>query len=248
MSADELASWDTLTVTGVTTWAPGLFTLSFDARPSFRAGQFCTVARRDDAGVCKRAYSIASAPGAPLELFVVEVEGGRLSPFLARLRPGDALRMRPKIAGLFTLDRVPSGGTLWLVATGTGLAPYVSMLREGALWERHDHVVLVHGVRTPGQLAYRSELASLAGSRPLTVVPVVSRAPEPGLLAGRVTTALEEGRLEAAAGRRFSARDSHVLLCGNPAMIDEMETRLADRGLVLHTAAHPGQVHLERYW
>jgi ferredoxin--NADP+ reductase len=248
MSADELASWTPITVTGVTTWALGLFTLTFDARPAFRPGQFCTVARSDVGGTCKRAYSIASAPGAPLELFVVEVEGGRLSPCLARLKPGDSLRMRPKIAGLFTLDRVPPGGTLWLVATGTGLAPYVAMLRDGALWARHDRVVLVHGVRTPGQLAYGDELAALSGSRPLTVVPVVSRAPGAGHVVGRVTTALVDGTLEAAAGCRLSSTDSHVLLCGNPSMIDEMEALLAERGLSLHTPAQPGQVHLERYW
>lgn len=248
MTADELASWTPITVTEVTTWDPGLFTVRFDVRPTFRAGQFCTLARVDAEGVCKRAYSIASAPGAPLELFVVEVEGGRLSPCLARFGPGDSIRMRPKIVGLFTVDRVPTGGTLWLVATGTGLAPYVSMLREGSLWARHERVVLVHGVRTPGQLAYGDELRSLAASRPLTVVPVVSRAPEPGHVAGRITTALADGTLEAAAGAALTPDDSRVLLCGNPAMIDEMEARLAERGLVLHTPSTPGHVHLERYW
>ncbi len=244
----QLADWTTLTVTGVRTWDPGLFTLTFDARPAFRAGQFCTLGWAHDDEVVKRAYSIASAPEAPLELFVVEVEGGRLSPHLAKLRPGDTIPMRPKIAGLFTLERVPEGGTLWLVATGTGIAPYLSMLRSGAVWARHERVVLVHGVRTRGQLAYREEILAMTADPRVTYVPIVSRERVPGALFGRTTTALLDGTLESAAGRALTVDDAHVLLCGNPAMIDEMERELGARGLALHTSMEPGRVHLERYW
>lgn len=243
-----LADWKPVTLSGIRWWDRGLFTLTFDERPSFKAGQFCTLAMEIDGHVVKRAYSVASAPGEPLELFVVEVEGGQLSPRLARLEPGDRVWLRPKLAGLFTLDRVPQGGTLWLVATGTGLAPYVAMLREGACFDRHAHVVVVHGVRTAGQLAYAEELSELAARRPFTYVPVLSRETVPGALTGRTTSVLLDGSLEAAAGRAITPDDAHVLLCGNPEMIDEMEARLVERGLALHTPSVPGQIHLERYW
>lgn len=244
----DLATWQEVELRAVRVWEPGLFTLAFDWAPSFRAGQFCTVGMEIGGNVVKRAYSIASAPNRPLELFVVEVEGGALTPTLARLQPGDRVHVRPKIAGLFTLERVVPGGTLWLLATGTGLAPYLSMLREGSVWDRHEHVVLVHGVRTQAQLAYREELEGLARRRPFAYVPIVSREPVSDILCGRLTACLLSGNLEQRVGHVLRPEDSHVMLCGNPDMIDEMEHLLEARGLRVHTPSEPGQIHLERYW
>jgi ferredoxin--NADP+ reductase len=135
-----------------------------------------------------------------------------------------------------------------MLATGTGLAPFRSMLRSGACFERHDHVVIVHGVRSLGHLAYADELREHVPSGKVTYVPVVSRERGEGVLAGRVTTALVDGSLEAAVGRLLTPDDAHALLCGNPDMIDEMEARLVERGFTLHTPSTHGRLHLERYW
>lgn len=234
-------------------WAPGLFSLTLDAIVPLRAGQFVTVGVAPDGDrTTRRAYSVASAPGEPLELLVVEVDGGAVSPLLGATRPGDVLYVSERGKGLFTLDGVPAGRELWMVATGTGFAPFRAMLREGSPLRDHPAIVVAVGVRRADQLAYLDELEALAAAQPpgrLRIVPLCTRtAPPPGGLPGRVTERLDDGALEAAAGLPITADRSHVLLCGNPEMIEGMTARLSARGLARHLPRAPGQITTERYW
>jgi ferredoxin/flavodoxin---NADP+ reductase len=234
-------------------WSRGLFSLTFDLAVPIRAGQFVTVGTVPDGDRhTRRAYSVASAPGEPTELLVVEVDDGRVSPLLSAARPGDTLYVSERGKGLFTLDAVPPGRELWLIATGTGLAPFRSMLRDGAALGAHPTIVLAYGVRHPEQLAYLGELRALAAALPpgkLRIVPLCTRAePPPGGLPGRVTERLDDGTLEAEAGLTLDPARSHALLCGNPEMIDAMLERLAARGMARHTPRAPGHVTTERYW
>ncbi len=238
------------TITHRVDWDEGLFTLTLDRAADFRAGQFLTLSRDPDGGRhARRAYSIASAPGAPLEFFIVEVEDGQVSPGLRALQPGDPLWTTTRGKGLFTLDDVPPGRELWMVATGTGLAPYLSMIREGSVFQAHERVILAYGARHRSHLAYLDELAAHADRQPLTVLTLTSREPAgDGHLAGRVTARFEDGALEDAAGARVAPDRSHVLLCGNPAMIADMMALLEARGLTRHTRRSPGHVTTEKYW
>ncbi len=231
-------------------WSPGLVTVRVRADvETFVPGQFFQLGLDLNGDRVRRSYSAASAPGEPLEFYLTEVPGGVLTPSLFRLRQGQELWVERTPHGFFTLDYVPKTKRLWLVATGTGLGPYISMLRHARTWEHAEEVVLVHGVRTLSELAYREELEGLTKSRPLRYVPLVSReAVTRGELPGRITTALERGTLEEAARARLSPEDSHVLLCGNPDMIAEMQTLLAARGLEKHRVRKPGHVTLEKYW
>lgn len=234
-----------------TQWAPGLVTLRVEAAVApHRAGQFRNLALEVGGERVKRAYSMASAPGAPLELLLNRVADGVLSPVLTELPVGASLWVDPTPQGFFTLDYVPRARDLWLVATGTGLAPFVALWREGELWRRFERVVVVHGVRTAAELAYRDELSALVQARPgqLSQVSITSREDVSGLLHGRVTTALVDGSLERRAGVCLDPAYSHVLLCGNPAMIDELSTLLAARDLVKHRVRRPGHVSFEKYW
>ena len=233
-------------------WAPGLSTLVVDATVEpFAPGQFENLAHEVGGEIQRRTYSIASPPGAPLSFLVTEVAGGVLTPRLMRLGPGDPLLVEPKPQGFFTLQWVPKAPELWLVATGTGLGPFLSLLGSAEPWERFERVVLVHGVREARQLAHRDELLALAEAHRdrFRFVPALSReAGGSGLLAGRVTTLLTDGGLERAAETRISAERSHVMLCGNPAMIDEMMTLLGKRGLRKHRVRTPGHITVEKYW
>lgn len=233
-------------------WAPGLFSLVLDAEVPMTAGQFVTVGTLPEGDRhSRRAYSAASAPGEPLELLVVEVEDGRVSPMLAGTQPGDTLYVSDRGKGLFTTEGLPEDRELWLIATGTGLAPYLSMLREGQILRSFPKIVLAYGVREPEHLAYLDELVALEQSHPeiLTVVPLCSRTdPPPSGLRGRVTSRLLDGTLEHRAGASITAEASHVLLCGNPTMIDEMVRLLMARGLERHSRRVPGQITTERYW
>jgi ferredoxin/flavodoxin---NADP+ reductase len=194
-----------------------------------------------------RSYSLASAPGEKLEVLLARVGEGALTPALFDLREGSKVVLDPKPQGFFTFDYVPAHRELWLLATGTGLGPFLSMLRSGEAFARAERVILVHGARGPSELAHRPELEALAGAR-FRYVPVLSREFEAGHLQGRVTQALASGQLEAAAQTPISAETAHVMLCGNPAMIDEAIALLGERGLRRHRQRSPGQITTEKYW
>lgn len=232
-----------------TEWAPGLITLRLGVEPSFEAGQFFNLALYLDGEFTRRAYSAASAPGEPLEFFIAEVNDGEFSPALFALGEGQHVWVEDKPQGFFTLRYVPDATDLWLVATGTGLGPFIAMLRSGQVWERFRRVVVVHGVRDTAQLAYRAELAAWSEQRALGVVTCLSRAAAaPPLLHGRVTQALANGSLEAAAGISISPEHSHIMLCGNPEMVAEMSALLHERGLSKHRQRKPGHITTEKYW
>lgn len=233
-------------------WAPGLVTLSVDAPiEPFAPGQFVNLGLELGGQVVRRSYSLASAPSGMPEFYLTALESGELSPALLRLELGASVLLDPRPQGFFTLKWVPDAAELWMVATGTGLAPFVSMLRSDEVWQRFERIVLVHGVRQRLHLAYADELAELAtahGGR-LLRVPVVSREPgAPGVVEGRIPDALHDGRLEVHAGLALSPERSHLMLCGNPGMIDDVMRVLEPRGLLRHRTRKPGHITTERYW
>lgn len=233
--------------------ASGLFTLVVRSPgvEVFEPGQFLQLGITLDDGHLHRPYSVASPHGDLLEFFIVLVEDGRLTPHLWRMEKGSAIDVSQKAAGSFSLSHCPQGRSLWLVATGTGLAPYIAMLRTDQPWSMYENICLVHGVRHARDLAYCDELAQWQGRFPgrFRYLPVISReqVDAPGYLYGRITSCIEDGMLEASAGLTF-ASDSCVMLCGNPAMLDETEHLLQARGLKRHRAKEPGQIVVERYW
>jgi len=243
--------WLETTVEGWRDWAPGRRTLRLARSAGFRAGQFLNLALDVDGERVTRSYSMASAPGAPLEFFLVAVDGGRLSPRLCALEPGDPLWISDTPAGHFTLERVPDAPVLWLLGTGTGLGPYLSMLATDEPWERFERIVVAHGVRERAHFAYRERLGELSeahGGR-LRWVGLVSReAPEGELLGGRIQERIADGSLEERAGVRLDPDTSQVLLCGHPGLVDEGLALLAERGLRKNRRRTPGHVTFEKYW
>ena len=232
-------------------WAPGLSTLRVEAElEPFQPGQFVNLSVEGAADEDRRSYSIASPPGEPVEFLVTEVAGGKLTPRLLGLAIGDRLLVERKPQGFFTLRWVPEARDLWMIATGTGLGPFLSILKSDEPWARFERVVLVHGVRDHSQLAHQDDLEALTKSHPaLTTVVLVSReTPPQKLLAGRVTTALEDGSLERAAGHAIDPERAHVMLCGNPAMIEDMSALLGKRGMRRHRVRNPGHITVEKYW
>ena len=232
-------------------WTDALFSLRVQAPPlAFRAGQFVRIALDVEGKRIARPFSFVNAPADPvLEFYGIVVPEGPLSPRLARLGAGDTLYVADNPSGFLVLTEVPPAEHLWLIATGTGLAPFVSILRTDELWQRYRTVVMVHAVRRAGELAYRELLEDLQRSRAgrLRYLKFVSRERLEGALEGRVPAALRDGRLEAAA-LPISAESSQVMLCGNPAMVKDMSAALAERGLRKHRRRAPGQVSAEEFW
>lgn len=244
-------SWEEVTLERKHKWDEGLYTLTLDRALDFEPGQFVNLGIIIEGKRIKRAYSIGSAPGEKLEFFIVEVDGGALTPRVLAKEVGETVLVNPRPAGFFTLKWVADARDLWLVASGTGLAPYIAMLRTAEPWRRFERIIVLHGVRTAAQLGYADELRGYALAHPgrLIYVPVVSREPDAvGVVHGRVTTALEDGRLEKIAGRLPDPALDHAMLCGNPAMLDEMQALLEARGLEVNRRKKPGQITVERYW
>ncbi len=242
--------------------------------PGFKAGQFCTLglpaplppesgtvhandgpgSHRDRPKLVRRAYSIASPPKwrDHLELYIVLVQEGRLTPRLWTVDQGGRLFLDPKIRGEFTLDPVPNDADVVTISTGTGIAPFMSMLREYQGQNRWRRFVIIHGVREACDLGYRDQIESLMKTDPtVKYIPVVSRQPESSGwhgLHGRVQAALVPEVYEKYVGAKLEAAHSHVLLCGNPDMIKSVQADLSQQGFVTATKDTPGNVHFERYW
>ena len=162
---------------------------------------------------------------------------------------GDALHVADNPAGWLILSELPPAEELWLVATGTGIAPFLSILRTGAPWQRYRRVILVHGVRRAEELVYGEMIGELVRQQAdrLSYVRFVSREPLPGALAGRIPAAVADGRLEAAAAP-ISPERSQFMLCGNPDMLKDMQAALVARGLKKHRRRSPGQITVESFW
>ncbi len=233
-------------------WSEGLFTLSIKCPgvAPFEPGQFLQVGFQLSDKHLHRPYSVASPHSDELEFFIVRVENGELTPRLWDCKVGDAIDVSAKAAGSFTLPHVPQARCLWLLGTGTGLAPYVAMLRTDNVWSRFEKIVLVHGVRHATDLGYTDEFRNMQAARgsAFRFLQVTSRDKEAGHLHGRTTTCLMDGSLENAADEKISPEDTAFMLCGNPDMLNEMENLLSDRGLKRQKPKQPGQIIVERYW
>jgi len=202
-----------------------------------------------------RAYSIASSSieREYIEFYVVLVESGALTPRLFALDLGDRLFLGKKITGTFTLDRVPDNQHLVLIATGTGLAPYISMLRSRLLHAREGKVAVLHGARHSWDLGYRNELALVERDHanfdyiPSITRPANEKTPWSGEV-GRMQEIWLRDPLSERWGFSPSSENTHILMCGNPAMIDTLIEILTEQGYQEHTKKSPGNIHLERYW
>jgi len=166
-------------VAGKRRWAERLYSLQIAAEVApFHAGQFTKLALDINEEVVGRAYSFINAPGeTPLEFYFIEVPGGLLTQRLAALEVGDAVWVAPQAAGFLTLAEVPDAKHLWLLSTHTGIAPFLSILKTDAPWQRFEHIVLAHAVRHAEELAYGETIRDFAQQHgeQFRFVPFVSR-------------------------------------------------------------------------
>lgn len=242
-------SWLEGTVLENRHWTESLFSLKVEApRLAFAAGQFVRIALDIGGERVARPFSFVNPPEDPvLEFYGIVVPEGPLSPRLEKLAAGERLYVASNPAGFLVLAEVPEAKTLWLLSTGTGIAPYLSILRTAAPWRRFRNVVLVHAVRHARELVYQDLLKKM--ERPqFKYVTFVSREPHAAALSGRIPAAIRDGRLEAAAGVALDAASSHVMLCGNPQMLKDATAALAERGMRKHRRRNPGHITVESFW
>ena len=256
----ERVRWTTQPVRQVHRWTEALvsFRVGRDAAFRFAPGQYARLGLAGaDGKPVWRPFSMVSAPDEPeLEFVATLVPDGEFSALLRAVRPGDPMLVDQTSFGFLTVDRVAAGRDLWMLASGTGVGPFVSMLRDAAVWGAFESLVLVHSVRRQADLCYRDEIearvraAAAAPTAParLHYVPVVTREPAAGLLAERIPKLIEGGQLQQATGLELAVQPSRILVCGNPDMSAELRALLTARGFVTPRRGLSGQMAFENYW
>lgn len=240
-------------------WTESLYSFK-TTRPKdyrFTPGQYARLGLHDANDTpLWRAYSVVSGVQEDeLEFYVIDVPNGAFTSILRQLKPGAPILLDKQSFGFMTADRFADGEDLWMLATGTGLGPFISILREPDIWKKFRRLVLVHSVRHASELAYRQELMQWCQRPPhpdaradLRVLATVTREPAPDCLHGRITTLLENGALEQAAHLPMTVEASRVMICGNPQMIDDTRKLLHARGMRPCRRTLPGQFLTENYW
>lgn len=241
-------------------WTDSLFSFAI-TRPDdfrFRSGEFVMLGLAGERGAkpILRAYSIASPAWAEeLEFYSIKVPDGPLTSRLQAIAPDDTVLMGRKPTGTLVLDALTGGERLWLIGTGTGQAPWLSVARDPETYQRFDRVIVTHTVRNVADLAYRDFWTSGVHDDPLvgdeararlTYYPTVTR--EPFENEGRITDRIRSGALFDDLGlpRGFSPERDRVMLCGSMAMIKEAGELLEGFGLREGSNAEPGDYVLER--
>jgi ferredoxin--NADP+ reductase len=210
-------------------------------------------AAEDPGRMIRRAYSIASESRADeyLEFYLTVVMSGELTPRLFRLKVRDRLYVGPKAVGVFTLAKAP-GKHILMIGTGTGLAPYMSMLRSELDCNGDRKFVVVHGARFSWDLGYRTELTGLARHcRNFHYMPVITRPKEDVTWKGRsgyLQNLVASGAIEEETGLALTPENFDIFLCGNPGMIETVITWAEARGFVKDKGHDIGTIHTEEYW
>jgi ferredoxin--NADP+ reductase len=247
-----MTRWVEGSVVNLRQWTEELYSLQVraDIEP-FIAGQFTRVAREIGGEIIARPYSFVNAPDNPvLEFYFITVPAGPLSHELIHLGSGDSILVAPRAAGFFILRELQDAECLWMLASGTAIGPFLSILGTDEVWKRFRKLVLVHSVRSARELTYQDTLGDLLKQHPeqLQVIPMVSRETVGHALGGRITQAIEDGRLEARAGLSLDPSTSQVMICGNPAMVHDTTHLLEKRGLRKNRRREPGHITTEQYW
>ena len=249
------------TVLWVKHWTDQYFSFGI-TRPStfrFRSGEFVMIGLPgvDGGKPVMRAYSIASpAWEEELEFFSIKVADGPLTSRLQKIKVGDQILMAKKPVGTLVLDALKPGKRLWLIGTGTGLAPWLSVARDPAAYENFEKVIVAHTVRNQVDLAYRDlfekdliehELFGELAREQLHYYPTVTR--EPFKYEGRITDRINSGAIFKDLGldlEKFDPAEDRIMLCGSMAMIKEVAALLEAQGLVEGSNSEPGDFVLER--
>lgn len=233
-------------------WTDQLYSLkiSADIEP-FIAGQFCRLALDMDGERVARPYSLINSPDDNiLEFYSIIVPEGPLSNSLSQLQPNDTVWVTHKASGFFTLNEVPDSKHLWLLSTGTGIGPFLSILKTQEPWSRFNKIILAHGVRHQHDLTYQELIQNLKNIYPeqFCYVPFVSRETVQEAIKEHIPIAIKEKSLEKKVNLKITPDDSQVMLCGNPSMISDTIEVLSQRGLKKNLRRSPGHITTEKYW
>ena len=239
-------------VVNVKHWTESLYSVSISApEVKFIAGQYTKISLNIENEDIARPYSFVNSPNEDfLEFYSVSVPNGPLSTKLQQLKKGDYINVSPNNNGFLILNEVPLIDNIWMLATGTAIGPYLSILKTKDSWNNFKKVILVHAVRYNNELTYQetiSDLKDIYGDR-FIYITYVSREDSESSLSGRIPESISTGILEKKAGLKILPDNTHVMICGNPEMVQDTTIELKKIGLKKHRRNSPGHITTENYW
>ena len=206
-------------------------------------------------GYVFRAYSVASSPYDEfIEFFSVVIPEGEFTSKVNHIQVGDSLLLNTTPFGYLTLARyqLPLPNDLWLLATGTGLAPFLSILKTIEVWQQYQRIILVYSARTSQELAYQAEIGSIKSiygdnGAAFVFLPIVTREADYAGEKARIPNLILSGKLTQLVGQKLDKERSHVMVCGNPQMVEDTKEALKSIGLTMNRRGE-GNIAVENYW
>ena len=234
-----------------------LFSFRTTRDPGFRFenGQFAMIGLEVDGRPLLRAYSMASSNYDDcLEFYSIKIENGPLTSRLRHINVGDTVLVGRKPTGTLVQSSLLPGKRLYLLSTGTGVAPFASVIKDPAVYDRYEKIVLVHGCRHVAELQYGLELVDAVRNNEFLgefarekLVLYATATREPYVNQGRITAAMESGRMFETLGvPDLSPQDDRVMICGSPQVLSDLQTLLKQRGFTEGSGGAPGAYVIEK--
>ena len=239
-------------VVNVKHWTESLYSVSVSApEVKFVAGQYTKLSLSLKNEEVARPYSFVNSPDEEfLEFYSVSVPNGPLSTAMQTLKKGDSIKVGPRGNGFLILEEIPNVENIWMLATGTAIGPYLSILKTKDSWDKFRKVVLVHAVRYKKELTYQDTINTLKEEYKdrFIYITYVSREDSEYSLKGRIPKDIGNGVLEKKADLKMKSDNTHVMICGNPEMLKDTTVELKKIGLKKHRRNSPGHITTENYW
>ena len=239
-------------VVNVKHWTESLYSVSVSApEVKFVAGQYTKLSLSLKNEEVARPYSFVNSPDEEfLEFYSVSVPNGPLSTAMQTLKKGDSIKVGPRGNGFLILEEIPNVENIWMLATGTAIGPYLSILKTKDSWDKFKKVVLVHAVRYKKELTYQDTINTLKEEYKdrFIYISYVSREDSEYSLKGRIPKDISNGVLEKKADLKMKSDNTHVMICGNPEMLKDTTVELKKIGLKKHRRNSPGHITTENYW
>lgn len=259
MNNTDTEKWTNERVLSIRYWTPTMLSFHISRSPAFKftPGHYTRLGLdADDGTIIWRPYSLVSATDDDsLEFLAILIPGGAFSTLLAKLKEGDSIHVDKVSLGFLTVNQLAAGSDLWFLASGTGIGPFISILRDPVVWRQFRSLTIVHSVRRASELAYQNEINALAQGdlfpntkAELHYLPIVTREPGATMLSTRIPQLLASGELARTTDRSINLETSRLMICGNPEMAREIRHILSTQGFATNRRGVPGQMAFEKYW